>query len=82
MSDTKQRFRFSGPVMLLLVFCPGTAAACDAAEYESRWPRGTGRTWVGPQYWANRLQDWQIEDGRLECLEASANKPIMRPPGS
>ncbi|MFQ6048479.1 MAG: hypothetical protein ACE5K7_03865, partial [Phycisphaerae bacterium] len=26
------------------------------------------RRWLGPQYWANRLQDWQLKDGRIECL--------------
>ncbi|MEM1213519.1 MAG: alkaline phosphatase D family protein [Planctomycetota bacterium] len=25
------------------------------------------RRWVGPAYWANRLQDWQWRDGRIEC---------------
>ena len=76
MTNTSDRLRPLGPAMLLLVFCLGVAVACDAAEFESRWPGGVGRTWVGPQYWANRLQDWRIHDGRLECLEASANKPM------
>ncbi len=26
------------------------------------------RTWVGPEFWANRLQDWELKDGRLVCL--------------
>lgn len=47
-----------------------------AAEFKSAWPAGTTRTWVGPHCWANRLQDWQICDGRLECLEAAPNKPV------
>ncbi len=28
------------------------------------------RTWLGPQYWANRLSDWRLRDGRFECLKA------------
>jgi hypothetical protein len=24
--------------------------------------------WVGPTYWANRLQDWRVRDGHLECV--------------
>ncbi|HUT09431.1 MAG TPA: hypothetical protein VMY42_02960, partial [Thermoguttaceae bacterium] len=48
----------------------------EAADFRSAWPDDAYRVWIGPQYWANRLQDWQIRDGRLECLEASANKPI------
>jgi len=25
------------------------------------------RNWVGPDFWANRLQDWRIQHGRFEC---------------
>lgn len=26
------------------------------------------QTWIGPEFWANRLQDWKLEDGQLVCL--------------
>jgi alkaline phosphatase D len=26
------------------------------------------RRWLGPEYWANRLQDWHVKDGRIECI--------------
>ena len=26
------------------------------------------RTWLGSELWGNRLQDWQLNDGRIECL--------------
>jgi len=29
-------------------------------------PTGVVRTWIGPWYWANRLQDWQLNTGRIE----------------
>jgi len=47
-----------------------------AAQFRSAWPTGVERTWVGPEYYANRLQDWRINDGRLECLESSEDKPM------
>ncbi len=28
----------------------------------------TVRRWLGPEYWANKLQDWQFSEGRIECL--------------
>ena len=31
-------------------------------------PARVTRTWLGPAFWANRLQDWRAHDGRLECL--------------
>jgi alkaline phosphatase D len=30
------------------------------------------RHWLGPHLWGNRLQDWQVNDGRLECLRGEA----------
>ena len=34
------------------------------------------RTWVGPDFWANRLQDWQLNEGRIETTEHASNKPM------
>ncbi len=44
-------------------------------EFSSDWPEGTTRTWIGPAFWANRLQDWRIADGRLECLNDAPGDP-------
>ena len=34
------------------------------------------RVWIGPGYWANRLQDWRVVAGRIECIEARENFPL------
>jgi len=59
-----------------IIWCAFGPSGGNAAEFQSAWPGDAHRVWIGPDYWANRLQDWQIRDGRLECLEAAANKPI------
>ncbi|MEZ5398185.1 MAG: hypothetical protein R2729_00865 [Bryobacteraceae bacterium] len=43
------------------------AVAAPAAQI----PDGITRTWLCPQLWANRLQDWRIHNGWIECLDAS-----------
>jgi alkaline phosphatase D len=48
----------------------------DKQEFHSSFTHTEDRTWIGPEYWANRLQDWTIRTGRLECLEDSGNKPM------
>ncbi len=48
----------------------------EPVGFQSQFPGGTTRTWIGPDYWANRLQDWQIRDGKLECLETRQRKPM------
>lgn len=34
------------------------------------------RTWIGPEFWANRLQDWRLHDGRFECIEQATRYPL------
>ena len=34
------------------------------------------RTWVGPDFWANRLQDWQVSNGRIETTEMASGRPL------
>jgi alkaline phosphatase D len=31
-------------------------------------PTDVTRTWLGPQYWSNRLVDWRLANGRIESL--------------
>jgi len=47
-----------------------------AADFSSQWSSSCDRVWVGPAYWANRLQDWRVENGHLECVKAANNKPL------
>ncbi len=46
-----------------LFVCLATCAILGAAEFSSSW-RGS-RTWIGPEFWANPLQDWRVEDGEI-----------------
>ena len=68
---------FSGAVLagLLLAAVPSPAAP-EGPLFRSAWPAGIERIWIGPEYWANRLQDWRIKDGRLECLPAAADRNV------
>lgn len=54
----------------------GATPPASAGEFESRWEGDLERVWVGPDYWANRLQDWRLAQGRVECLEASPQRPM------
>ncbi|MBX2821999.1 MAG: alkaline phosphatase D family protein [Rhodothermaceae bacterium] len=39
-------------------------------------PADITRTWVGPDFWANRLQDWQVTNGRIETTEQAIGRPL------
>ena len=37
---------------------------------------GVDRYWVGPQFWANRFQDWRLTDGRIRCQPVAARSGL------
>jgi alkaline phosphatase D len=50
---------------LLLAFL---SAQLFAAEFASDFDAAPDRVWLGSAYWANPMENWEIKDGRLECL--------------
>jgi len=60
-------------LLSLTASCPFSG---KAHIFRASWPEGVVRAWVGPEFWANRLQDWRVAQGRLECLEGSSEKPM------
>lgn len=48
-----------------------------AADFVSQFPGSADRVWLGPQYWANRLQDWRLRDGRIECVTAGGDRNVF-----
>ncbi len=57
-----------------------TTLACNSpaqvAGFRSAWPSDVQRVWVGPEYWSNRLQDWRVSGGRLECVTNGADRNV------
>jgi PhoD-like phosphatase. len=35
------------------------------------------RTWLGPHYWANPLQDWRLREDRLECHVSGGDRNVF-----
>lgn len=46
------------------------------ADFSSAFPTHTERPWIGPEYWANPLQDWRVSRGRLECVVSGADRNV------
>ena len=47
-----------------------------AAELQSRWSHQHDRVWIGPEYWANPLEDWRLREGYLECARSGPNRNV------
>ncbi|HEY6402056.1 MAG TPA: alkaline phosphatase D family protein [Blastocatellia bacterium] len=50
--------------------------AAAASSFASAFPTDTERVFIGPEYWANRLQDWRLNAGRVECVESRPGSPM------
>ena len=43
---------------------------------ESDWHQWPDMHWTGPAYWGNRLQDWQVQDGKAVCVVSDVNRTL------
>jgi hypothetical protein len=57
--------------LILFSFLPALPAL--TADFSSQW-QGT-RVWVGPEYWANPLQDWRLDNGEA-VASAAQNRTL------
>ena len=48
----------------------------SANDFKADWSNTRDRIWVGPDFWANRLQDWRVAHERLECIEGNNDRPM------
>lgn len=35
------------------------------------------RPWIGPEFWTNPLQDWQLQNGRIECIVSGGDRNVF-----
>ncbi len=69
-------FLLAGIIVYVSCFIFPLFVSAQASDFTSEWPADITRVWVGPEYWANRLQDWRIANGRLECTAGQPDKPM------
>ena len=69
--DGNGRLRAPSLALATPLLCLALAACGDGLSgVTESWDDSPDRLWVGPNLWANRLQDWQVRDGRLESRVA------------
>ncbi|MBD0824589.1 alkaline phosphatase D family protein [Aestuariibaculum marinum] len=45
-------------------------------KFKSQWDKFQDMKWAGPEYWGNRLQDWELRDGAVECVVSGKNRNL------
>jgi alkaline phosphatase D len=57
------------------------AGSPDGA-FSDNWNSTPDQTWAGPGYWANRLQDWQVSNNRVQCIIGTRDRLTLHRPGT
>ena len=68
--------RYLAAITAILAIIGLASHVSRAAVFESNWEDLPDRIWLGPQYWANPMEDWRIQDGRLECVTGGPNRNV------
>jgi alkaline phosphatase D len=77
MPTTRRQFIAESSALAASTLLTSTAPAQSAAPaFKSTWQNDLDRTWLGGSFWANPLQDWQVREGRAECIAAKPNRNI------
>jgi alkaline phosphatase D len=45
-------------------------------RFDYKWKNSPDGIWVGPDFWANRLQDWSVANGKLECRSSKPMRTV------
>ncbi|MEP0712680.1 alkaline phosphatase D family protein [Algoriphagus sp.] len=48
----------------------------EEAGFKSNWENWPDMKWIGPEFWGNRLQDWEIIGGKAECNISAPNRAL------
>lgn len=44
--------------------------------YQTNWNNWPDIKWIGPEFWGNRLQDWEIQGGKAVCVISAPNRTL------
>ena len=65
------------PFLIIAMLLGSCLRTSDTKSFKSYWDLLPDRYWIGPDFWANRLQDWQLKNGRVECLNPDLPKRTL-----
>lgn len=69
----------SSAAFVLLLSAGALLTSCQVSPEETAFRSDVPdviRPWIGAAYWSNPMQDWQIRDGRIECLTTDSNRNV------
>ncbi len=72
----KKSGRFGWIRFSILLWTAACSQGVDSG-FESGWTDEAERVWIGPEYWANPMQDWRLANGRIENIVAGGDRNVF-----
>jgi len=63
--------------LILLLISISCFQCISPPDIEYNFSSEEDRIWIGPDFWANRLQDWRISNGKVHCTTSSSNRNLF-----
>lgn len=65
-------------ILLLLTVLWSMACTVQNKEtsYSNNFDQVNNRIWIGQDFWAVPMEDWQVENGRIECIADRGNSRV------
>ncbi len=78
-AHTRRQFIADTAVVAAGSLLIGSETVCGAEavpEFRTTTKNDPDRIWLGPELWANPMQDWRVKDGRIECVNAAPGRNV------
>jgi len=62
--------------LFFIVALIGLFTTLSAQDIKWNFDSINNRTWIGKEFWSVPLEDWQVKDGRIECIGQDANMRV------
>ncbi len=53
------------------------SATAPTGDFAINWDSTPDQVWPGPGFWGNRLHDWQVNNGRVNCILGSRDRRTL-----
>ena len=63
-------------IILFTIIISGACSKTQRVKFTSEWSSSPDGIWAGPELWANRLQDWEVVDGKLLCINSKPMRTV------
>ncbi|MEX1041831.1 MAG: twin-arginine translocation pathway signal [Pirellulaceae bacterium] len=64
-------------VLLIVSFmAPLSPHTAMADDFQSDFAATPDRVWLGPDYWANPMEDWVVQEGQMRCITPAGNRNV------